>query len=318
MFGAELTSDEFARLLQRKVFALTEKYLNPIVKGVARNNPEWDGDTWLEKLKDCVDSGSHQYMDPDKHWDLYYLCVILKKQFLLYKQCLSSPEHEETVDRLNFGFKHLGHSRNLLSHDEISISEIESCIQACVEIVRNFSPPESLRSTVEPRTHTCVHELQEQTLHELERLAKTFEEVSALGPGGEKREVIVESEYYIHLLDKMLGRFESEFRPLLTKAGIKGEKGKRLDTQKIIENLQNLPAPREMTETLRQRTTSTKKAKRIPMSMEDIERIQADKETTNVNILCELLKRGVIDEAKAQDIRAELNQVLWSKLKVLT
>ena len=258
MFGAELTSDEFARLLQRKVFALTEMYLNPIVKGVARNNPEWGGDTWLEKLKDCVDSGSHQYMDPDKHWDLYYLCVILKKQFLLYKQCLSSPEHEEAVDRLNFRIKHLGYSRNLLSHDEISISEIESCIEACVEIVRKFAPPESLRSITGLRTHACVHELQTQTLRELERLMETFEEVSTLGPDREQREVIDKSEYYIHLLDKMLERFECELRPLLTKAGIKGDKGKRLDAQKIVENLQNLPAPRKMTETLRQRTKSTK------------------------------------------------------------
>ena len=291
MSNPSTTSLRYVRVKLRSVFSLIEKYLNPVVKATAQQRPEWT-DTWFEELQKCVGTKMQHHMSRDNEWDVYTLCMILKRHFR--KAFFPSIEDESLVDRLFMCIHTLGCTRDYLSHNgNPSSSEMTYCMEACVEIVKYLPPPASL--TLDPSL----------PLRELRTTIENCNLALSLASDHVTEMVLVESEYYLDRLDGMFSFVESDFGQRFHEAGIRNES---MDVQKIIKTLLNLPTDRRIKDILKQRATAKVKAKKIDIDESRLDDICSRPEEEKVTIIEKLLMDRVITTAQAESLRIELQE----------
>ena len=291
MSNPSISSKRYLRLMLRSLFGIIEGYLCPVVKAIAQQKPEWEN-SWFEKLQECVGRSMQRHMSRDGGWDTYTLCMILKKHFR--RVFFSSIEDESLVDRLFMCINHLGSTRDHLSHNgDPSCTEILYCMEACIEIVNNLTPPDSL--TLDPAL----------ALRELTSILESSNLAMRLVPGGIEEMVISKSDYCLDLLDSMFSIFEKDFGQRFLEAGIQD---RSMDVQTVIKTLLNVPGDKLIKETLRQRATARELTRKIEIDTSRIEEMSKRAKEENVNLIDKLLKDEVITKVQAESLRIELGE----------
>ena len=218
------TTEFFFRTELRSSFKRFEKYMDFIVKEVARNH--WGPDTWLFNLKGSVGPSMKAYITIDREMDTYSICEILRKHLkLVYLPRSSSSDDYDNAEALRNAIVHISCTRNLLEHGgRPSVLEMMSCIMSILDVCSVFKD-------VEGNTHIgVIVELDAQLkLLELsmQQLANTAEYTGA---------AFSENDFAFSVVDKMLHRFETLINPFIHTC--LGDEEYR-DSKEICELLQN-------------------------------------------------------------------------------
>jgi len=115
-------SDIYLRMLLRKCFSSFERYMDFVLKSVAKRHPAWTAnDTWLQELQSCVGATMLSSMHRDSEWDVYIICEVLKKLlvqvYLAHSTCAGDDDQTEM---LRNSLHHVAYTRNLLSHNNLA------------------------------------------------------------------------------------------------------------------------------------------------------------------------------------------------------
>ena len=133
-------SEIYLRMLLRKCFSSFERYMDFVLKSVAKLHSAWTADnTWLQELQSCVGITTRAQMRRDSEWDTYIICEVLKKLLVQVYLAHSTCRGDDETEILRNSVHQVAYTRQLISHNlRPSYVEIVSCAFAALDICKVF------------------------------------------------------------------------------------------------------------------------------------------------------------------------------------
>ena len=295
-------SEIYLRMLLRKCFSSFERYMDFVLKSVAKLHSAWTADdTWLQELQSCVGITTRAQMRRDSEWDTYIICEVLKKLLVQVYLAHSTCRDDDETEMLRNSVHQVAYTRQLISHNlRPSYVEIVSCAFAALDICKAFP--------------LGKNDLYQSTVAELEALADSAKVVIQLTLGASEIRSVQRHELCQMALDSVLREAEALLndRIIITNATV----GKPIDIQAALKLMENRPSPGQLKGKLRQRSEHKTKAHKIEISAAQIEEAVSDSQRSATrSVLDSAISLGFITEVQAQSVIYDAGHGKNPKLK---